>query len=153
VPGRTAPGVAELLDNVQGDSQVLLKRWPSPPPRDPVTAGVLSGQETTMSSRALPPSIEHVLAAARRIHPAHGLFVTIETGSAGPQWEFHPFKRWLILRTRDQGPALEAVACSLLARTAWLGNGAVTSVPERLHERFRQALDALRAALQEEERI
>jgi len=63
------------------------------------------------------------------------------------QWEFHPYKRWLVLRTDDREHILEAVACSLLARTAWLGKGAVIAVPEHLHLRYRQALDALVGAL------
>jgi hypothetical protein len=45
---------------------------------------------------------------------------------------------------------IEAVACSLLARTAWLGKGTVTSVPQPLRELLRQKLNVLRAALQAE---
>jgi hypothetical protein len=100
-----------------------------------------------MSSRALPPALGQVLAAARRIHPAHGLFVTVETGSAGRQWEFHPFKRWLVLRSLEEAPVLEAVACALLARGAWLGSGPVTAVPAGLQTRFAPVRAALRAAV------
>jgi hypothetical protein len=101
-----------------------------------------------MSFREVPPHVESVLTAARRIYPQHSLFVTIAPEQAGPAWEVHPYKRWLVLRTEDPQRILEAVACSLLARTAWLGKGAVTAVPERLHGRHQQALDALVGALE-----
>jgi len=93
------------------------------------------------------PAIENVLAAARYLHPDHGLFVTVEPEDDGPAWEFHPYKRWLVVRTEDQERVLEAVACSLLARTAWLGQGTVTVVPGHLESRFHQALNALVATL------
>jgi hypothetical protein len=92
------------------------------------------------------PAIENVLAAARRLHPDYGLFVTVES-VGGPAWEFHPYKRWLVLRTEDQERILEAVACSLLARTASLGKGTVTAVPGHLESRFRPVLGALVGAL------
>lgn len=96
----------------------------------------------------IPEPIEEVLAAARHVYPQHSLFVTIAPEQTGPTWELHPYKRWLVLRTEDPQRILEAVACSLLARTAWLGKGAVTAVPERLHGRHQQALDALVGALE-----
>ena len=96
-----------------------------------------------MSFREVPPHVESVLTAARRIYPQHSLFVTIAPEQAGPAWELHPYKRWLVLRTEDQRAILEAVACSFLARTAWLGKGALTAVPEHLQMRFQQAHDAL----------
>ena len=95
----------------------------------------------------IPETIEEVLAAARRVHPDHGLFVTFAPMADGPTWEFHPFKRWLVLRTEDRSRVMEAVTCTLLARTAWLGKGAVTSVPQHLLVRYRQALDALEGGL------
>jgi hypothetical protein len=98
--------------------------------------------------REIPQSVEPVLAAARRLYPQHSLFLTIAPAEHGPTWEFHPYKRWLVLRTDDPEHILEAVACSLLARTAWLGKGAVTAVPEPLRLRYRQALDALVGALE-----
>jgi hypothetical protein len=102
------------------------------------------------SFREVPRSVEPVLIAARRIYPQHSLFVTFEPDEEGPAWEFHPFKRWLVLRTDDPDALIEAVACSLLARTAWLGKGTVTSVPQPLRELLRQKLNVLRAALQAE---
>ena len=92
------------------------------------------------------PAIENVLAAARRLHPDYGLFVTVDS-DGGPAWEFHPYKRWLVLRTEDQKFILEAVACSLLARTASLGKGTVTAIPEHLQVRYQQVRGALAAAL------
>jgi hypothetical protein len=101
------------------------------------------------SFREVPRAVEPVLIAARRIYPQHSLFVTFEPDEEGPAWEFHPFKRWLVLRTDDPDALIEAVACSLLARTAWLGKGAVTTVPEHLNAHYRSALGALLAALAE----
>ena len=100
-----------------------------------------------MSFRKVPPSVAQTLSAARRVDPGHGLFVTYRPGEAGAAWELHPFKRWLILRTGDQTCISEAIACSLLARTAWLGAGAVTAVPEHLTPRFGRVFDALVEAL------
>ena len=100
-----------------------------------------------MTFRAIPPSVERVLAAAGRIDPAHSLYVTFAPESEGPPWEFHPFKRWLVLRTEQHGRLLEAVTCSMLARTAWLGKGTVTAVPEHLNARYLSVLGALLAAL------
>ena len=76
-----------------------------------------------MTFRAIPPAVERVLAAARRVHPTHALYVSIALDTDGPPWTFHPYKRWLVLRTDAPGRLLEAVACSLLARHAWLGKG------------------------------
>ena len=100
-----------------------------------------------MTFRDNPPAVERVLTAARRIDPAHGLYVTFAPETEGLPWEFHPFKRWLVLRTKQHGHLLEAVACTMLARTAWLGNDAVTAVPESLEEPYLRALGALVAAL------
>jgi hypothetical protein len=100
-----------------------------------------------MTFRAIPPAVERVLAAARRVHPTHALYVSIALDTDGPPWTFHPYKRWLVLRTDAPGRLLEAVACSLLARHAWLGKGAVTTVPEHLSARYFSALGALLAAL------
>ena len=99
-----------------------------------------------MAFRKIPPSVERVLAAARRIDPAHCPYVTFAPESEGPPWEFHPFKRWLVLRTEQDGRLLEAVTCSMLARTAWLGKGTVTAVPEHLNARYLSTLGALLAA-------
>ena len=96
-----------------------------------------------MSSRELPQSVEQVLAAARRIHPAHGLFVTFSPEASGSAWELHPFKRWLVLRTDDFASIREGVACSLLAQTAWLGTGDVTAVPEALLTRLQRLVEML----------
>jgi len=101
-----------------------------------------------MTFRDNPPAVERVLAAARRIDPAHSLYVTFAPESEGPPWEFHPFKRWLVLTTEQHGRLLEAVTCSMLARTAWLGKGTVSSVPEHLNARYRAVLGALLAALE-----
>jgi len=100
-----------------------------------------------MTFRNNPPSIERVLAAARRLHSSHALYITFAPDSDGPPWEFHPIKRWLVLRTEEPGRILEAVTCSLLARHAWLGKGTATSVPAHLHRRYLRALGALLAAL------
>jgi hypothetical protein len=100
-----------------------------------------------MTFRDLPSHVERALAAARRLHPAHGLFVTVTPESSGPGWEYHPVRRHLILRTAAPGQVLEGVACSLLARNHCLGRKAVTAVPEHLRPRHVQALRALRAAL------
>ena len=54
-----------------------------------------------MTFRDNPPAIERVLAAARRLYPTHALYLTFEPGSDGPLWEFHPLKRWLVLRTEE----------------------------------------------------
>ena len=102
-----------------------------------------------MTFRDNPPAVERVLAAARRIDPAHSLYVTFAPDSEGPPWEFHPFKRWLVLRTALPGHLLEAVTCTMLARTAWLGKGTVTTVPESLGRQYHQTLGALLAALAE----
>ena len=102
-----------------------------------------------MTFRDNPPAVERVLAAARRIDHAHCLYVTFAPESEGPPWEFHPFKRWLVLTTEQHGRLLEAVTCSMLARTAWLGKGAVTSVPEHLNARCLSTFGALLAALAE----
>jgi hypothetical protein len=96
-----------------------------------------------------PPAVERVLSAARRIHPAHGLDVTFAPEREGPPWEFHPIKRWLVLRTEQQGRLLEAVTCTMLARSAWLGQGPVAVVPDSLRPRYLQTLGALLAALEE----
>jgi hypothetical protein len=100
-----------------------------------------------MTFRDNSPAVERVLAAARRIAPAHCPYVTFAPESGGPPWEFHPFKRWLVLRTEQHGRLLEAVTCSMLARTAWLGKGTVTAVPEHLNARYLSVLGALLAAL------
>jgi hypothetical protein len=100
-----------------------------------------------MTFRDNPPAVERVLAAARRLYPTHALYLTFAPRGDGPAWEFHPMKRWLVLRTAEPERILEAVACSLLARHAWLGKGPATSVPAHLHQRFLSALGALRAAL------
>ena len=100
-----------------------------------------------MTFRDNPPAVERVLAAARRLSPGHALYVTFEPGSDGPPWEFHAFKRWLVLRTEEPGRLLEAVTCSLLARHAWLGQGTTTTVPVHLNRRYLSALGALLAAL------
>jgi hypothetical protein len=96
-----------------------------------------------MTFRDLPYSVERALAAARRLHPAHGLFVTAAPGAEGPAWEYHPVRRYLILRTAEPGRVLEGVACSLLARNHYLGRHTVTAVPEHLQLRYSQLLDAL----------
>ena len=101
-----------------------------------------------MTFRDNPPSVERVLAAARRVDPAHCPYVTFAPEREGPPWEFHPFKRWLVLRTEQDGRLLEAVTCSMLARTAWLGKGTVSSVPEHLNSRCFSASGALLAALE-----
>jgi hypothetical protein len=101
-----------------------------------------------MTFRTIPPSVERALSAARRVHPTHGLYVTFAPEAEGPPWEFHPFKRWLVLRTDTPDALLEAVACTLLARSAWLGQGAVTAVPDHLQERFRSVRDALRGGVE-----
>jgi hypothetical protein len=100
-----------------------------------------------MTFRDNPPAVERVLAAARRLYPTHALYLTFSPGSDGPAWEFHPLKRWLVLRTEEPELILEAVSCSLLARHAWLGEGPSTLVPAHLHQRYLSALGALRAAL------
>ena len=100
-----------------------------------------------MTFRAIPPSVERVLSAARRVHPTHALYVSIALDTDAPPWEFHPFKRWLVLRTDAPDALIEAVACTLLARSAWLGKGAVTTVPEHLSARYLSTLGALLAAL------
>ena len=99
-----------------------------------------------MTFRDNPPAVERVLTAARRIDPAHCLYLTFAPESQGPPWEFHPFKRWLVLRTEQHGRLLEAVTCSMLARTAWLGKDTVTAVPEHLNARYLSTLGALLAA-------
>jgi hypothetical protein len=105
-----------------------------------------------MSFREIPQPISDVLAAARRIDPAHGVFVTVATEAEGPTWKFHPHKRWLILRDLDDESIIRGVACALLARTAHFGTGAVTEIPEHLRVRFQQAREALIAALDREPR-
>jgi hypothetical protein len=97
--------------------------------------------------REPPPAVTQVLAAARRIDPALGLFVTCAPGTGGADWEFHPFRRWLILRDLNEGILVDAVACALLARTADLGKGALTEIPPPLRSRHRQVLDALESAI------
>jgi len=82
-----------------------------------------------MTFRAIPPSVERVLAAACRIRPAHGLYVTVAPSADGPAWAFNPFRRWLLLRTDDVDQLINAVACTLLARSAWLAKGMVDAVP------------------------
>ena len=103
-----------------------------------------------MVLREYPPSVERVLAAARRIHPAHGLYVTVAPSGDGPAWAFNPFRRWLLLRTDDVDQLVDAVACTLLARSAWLGKGMVEVVPAPLRERFEQVRAVLCAALNAE---
>ena len=103
-----------------------------------------------MSFREIPPSISHVLAAARRIDPLHGVFVSIAPKGEGPAWELHPFRRWLILRDLDRETLIAAVACSLLLRGAYLGAAAITAIPEHLRVRHQQAREALIAALDDE---
>jgi hypothetical protein len=100
-----------------------------------------------MFLRDLPPAVERVMAAARRIHPDHGLFVTVAFGEDGPPWEFFPFRRWVVLRSEEPGRILEVVTCSLVARDAWLGKGAVTQIPAHLNDRYLSNLGALLAAL------
>ena len=100
-----------------------------------------------MTFRDNPPAVERVLAAARRIDPAHSLYVTFAPAAEEPPWEFHPFKRWLALRTDTPDAVVEAVACTLLARSGWLGQGAVTAVPNHLQDRFRSVRNALRGGV------
>ena len=103
-----------------------------------------------MSFREIPPSISHVLAAARRIDPLHGVFVSIAPKGEGPAWELHAFRRWLILRDLDRETLIAAVACSLPSRGAYLGAAAITAIPEHLRVRHQQARNALIAALDDE---
>ena len=100
-----------------------------------------------MFLRENPPSVERVLAAARRIHPAHALYVKVEPSADGPAWAFNPFRRWLLLRTDDADQVVDAVACTLLARSAWLGKGMVEAVPARLQDRFAKIRAVLYEAL------
>jgi hypothetical protein len=100
-----------------------------------------------MSFRDLPSRVERALAAARRLHPAHGLYVTFAPDSEGPAWEYHPVRRHLVLRTREPGQVLDGVACSLLARHHYLGRHTPTAIPAQLRPRHEQTLRALRAAL------
>lgn len=100
-----------------------------------------------MSPQPLPASVEAVQAAARRIHPRHSLFLSYAPETGGAAWELHPAKRWLVLRSPDLDPVLDTFACALLATTAWLGRGAVESVPEALLARHRQQRQALIAVL------
>jgi len=103
-----------------------------------------------MSFREIPQSLSHILAAARRIDPLHGVFVSIAPEGEGPAWELHSFRRLLILRNLDRDTLIAAVACSLLLRGAYLGAAAITAIPEHLRVRHQQARDALVAALDDE---
>jgi hypothetical protein len=89
-----------------------------------------------MSFREIPPFVQRVLDAARRTDPRHGLFITYDPDASGPAWEYRPYKRWLILRSDEPAVAVDGVACSLLAKSAWLGRGPTTSIPEALQDRY-----------------
>lgn len=88
-----------------------------------------------MSFHDIPPAVEAILAAAGRVGPHCGPYLTYDPGAEGPAWELHPFKRWLVLGTEEPAAVLQAVACSILARSAWLGKGPSTAVPPALRAR------------------
>jgi hypothetical protein len=98
--------------------------------------------------RENPPAVERVLSAARCVHPAHGLCLTFVPTADGRPCEFHPFKRRLVLRTDAPDAVVEAVACTLLARSAWLGQRPVTAVSQHPQDHFRSLRDALQGGIE-----
>ncbi len=83
---------------------------------------------------------QRILDVVQREFRLFGWAVTVQPRDPGPAWTLHPHRRLLTVRGENPESLLQGLVLALLARSAWLGKGPCSDVPEHLEARYFAAL-------------